>query len=469
MKSLKERGLLSVRGMNDLCKDSAKIYQIISDLSRNILQKYGYNFCQPNLLEDVNLFNRSLGTTSDVVTKEMFSQTDKSGNNLVLRPEATASVVRMVIEKNLIHDLPQRLYYNGPMFRYERPQKGRYRQFHQIGIENVGSNYFMNDAEVAFLGHKILQAINGAFYEKDQDKFKKIDYIIKVNSLGTNEERNKFSLEFSKYLLDPKIYNELSEISKKRLELKAPLRILDSKEKMDIEICKNGPKLFDFLGNESLKNFDDIILSQHEALGDTLDMNEIVHDYNLVRGLDYYNNFCFEFVPKSIASKSQSALIAGGRYDSLGSTIVGKKFTLPACGFAMGVERIIDYIYDNSQENQKNVIESINSKEKVGIIIIKEPISPEKFPEKNFIKIVEILIKTWELETNNDKGFDFEILYENHKNLPKRLDWLENSRGCHKAIIFGLTELEENHMKVKDLVKRTEKIINLQQFGDNLH
>ncbi|SFU57029.1 histidyl-tRNA synthetase [Nitrosomonas eutropha] len=310
----------AVRGMNDILPDESGLWEFFDDTIRTWLAGYGYRNLRTPIVEQTDLFVRSIGEVTDIVEKEMYSFIDQlNGENLTLRPEGTASCVRAVIEHNLLYSGPQRLYYSGPMFRHERPQKGRYRQFHQVGVEALGFPGPDIDAELIIMCARLWRLLDIP------------DVRLEISTLGSIESRLVYRTRLISYL--EKFYDELDEDARRRLKTN-PLRILDSKNPAMREILEGAPHLFDDLDEDSLIHFD--------ALQRILRNQGISFEINhrLVRGLDYYNRTVFEWVTDKLGA--QGTICAGGRYDGLIAQIGGKP--APACGFAMGIERILSLI-----------------------------------------------------------------------------------------------------------------------------
>jgi len=303
-----------IRGFRDLLQQDFKTFSKIRDVCTNVSKMYGYAGIELPIIESLDVFKRTLGEASDVVNKEMFTILGKNDDTLALRPEATASVVRALISGKLTQDLPQKFFYNGPMFRYERPQKGRYRQFYQFGIEVFGEKDPYMDAEVILVAHRMLQelGVEGFTFE--------------INTIGDVSSRKIYNNALIKYLTPHK--NELSKDSQERL-LKNPLRILDSKDMQDQKILEDAPKFEQLLNAESKAFF--------EKVCRYLDLFDINYHINplLVRGLDYYTHTVFEFKHKDLGA--QDAFLSGGRYDGLVQTMGGPD--IPGVGFAMGIDR----------------------------------------------------------------------------------------------------------------------------------
>lgn len=310
--------LQAVRGMNDILPDDAETWEYFEDIVRDWLQSYGYRPIRMPLVEPTPLFKRAIGEVTDIVEKEMYSFEDAlNGEHLTLRPEGTASCVRAVIQHSLIPSGgPQRLYYYGPMFRHERPQKGRYRQFHQIGVEALGFAGPETDAELILMCARLWNDLGLE------------DVALEINSLGAPEERAQHRAELIAYLEQHQ--DQLDEDGKRRLYTN-PLRILDTKNPALHAIVEAAPKLADYLGDESKAHFDAVQVFLKDA-GIPYRIN-----HRLVRGLDYYNRTVFEWVTTRLGA--QGTICAGGRYDGLFEQLGGKP--QPAAGFAIGIERLL--------------------------------------------------------------------------------------------------------------------------------
>ncbi|MSQ19519.1 MAG: histidine--tRNA ligase [Betaproteobacteria bacterium] len=312
--------LQAVRGMNDILPDAAEQWLAFEETIRTWLHRYGYRNIRMPLLEHTSLFRRAIGEVTDIVEKEMYSFVDDlNGEHLTLRPEGTASTVRAAMEHNLLYDAPRRLWYIGPMFRHERPQKGRYRQFHQVGVEALGYAGPDMDAELLVMCARLWRDLGLS------------DIKLRLNSLGSLPERMAHREALVAYLRERR--DELDGDGTRRLETN-PLRVLDSKNPAMQSVIDGAPRLLDFLGDVSLAHFD--------AVKRTLDDAGIAYsiDPRLVRGLDYYNLTVFEWVTDRLGA--QGTVCGGGRYDGLFEQIGGKP--APAAGFAMGIERLLDLI-----------------------------------------------------------------------------------------------------------------------------
>jgi len=307
----------AIRGMNDIKPNETPVWQYLEGTVKELLASYGYGEIRMPIVEQTNLFKRSIGEVTDIVEKEMYTFEDRNGDSLTLRPEGTASCVRACEEHGLLYNQTQRLWYTGPMFRHERPQKGRYRQFHQIGVETFGIATADIDAEVILLTARLWKMLG-----LEQA------VTLQLNTLGSNEARAEYKDALVAYLSERK--DQLDEDSQRRLASN-PLRILDSKDANTQALLADAPKLHDHLDAESREHFD-TLRSILDAAGVKYEINQC-----LVRGLDYYCKTVFEWVTDKLGA--QGTVCAGGRYDGLVEQLGGKP--TPAVGFAMGVERLI--------------------------------------------------------------------------------------------------------------------------------
>ena len=320
------QSLQAVRGMNDILPEEAAFWELFEDAIRSWLKGYGYRPIRMPIVEPTPLFKRAIGEVTDIVEKEMYSFIDGlNGEALTLRPEGTAGCVRAVIEHNLAARQTQRLYYMGQMFRHERPQKGRYRQFHQVGVETFGMSGPDIDAELILMGARLWDDLGLEGIE------------LQLNSLGQPAERAEHRAALIAYFEQHQ--EQLDEDARRRLYTN-PLRILDSKNPALQDICAAAPKLIDYLGAESLAHFAGVQQILRDA-GLPFTINP-----RLVRGLDYYNLTVFEWVTDKLGA--QGTVCAGGRYDGLVEQLGGK--STPACGFAMGVERLATLIRESGGE-----------------------------------------------------------------------------------------------------------------------
>jgi len=310
----------SVRGMNDILPDEAEFWELFEETVRSWLKSYGYRPLRLPIVEPTPLFKRAIGEGTDIVEKEMYSFVDSlNGEPLTLRPEGTAGCVRAVIQHNLIAHQAQRLYYMGQMFRHERPQKGRYRQFHQVGVESLGFAGPDIDAEQILMGARLWGDLGLT------------GITLQLNTLGQSAERASHRAELISYFEQ---HGELLDEDARRRLHSNPLRILDSKNPALQELILGAPQLIDHLGTESMAHFEGVQQVLRDA-GQAFEINP-----RLVRGLDYYNLTVFEWVTDRLGA--QGTVCAGGRYDGLVQQLGGKP--APACGFAMGVERLLALI-----------------------------------------------------------------------------------------------------------------------------
>ena len=313
----------SIRGMNDILPGESELWDLFDEVIRSWAASYGYKPIRLPIVEPTSLFTRAIGEVTDIVEKEMYSFADSlNGEPLTLRPEGTAGCVRAVIQHNLAAQRPQRLFYMGQMFRHERPQKGRYRQFNQVGVETFGFPGPDIDAELILMGARLWDDLGLS------------DIHLEINSLGQPEERAKYRAGLVAYF--EQYLDVLDEDARRRLHTN-PLRILDSKNPAMQEIILGAPKLMEHLGSESLAHFEGV----QQVLKD-LGQPYIINP-RLVRGLDYYNLTVFEWVTDKLGA--QGTVCAGGRYDGLVGQLGGKP--MPACGFAMGIERLVTLIRES--------------------------------------------------------------------------------------------------------------------------
>ena len=312
-----------IRGMNDILPDATPAWQWVEAAAREVFSAYGYRELRIPIVERTELFSRSIGEVTDIVEKEMYSFQDRNGDHLSLRPEATASCVRAAISNGLIHNQQQRLWYAGPMFRYERPQKGRYRQFHQLGAEALGYAGPDIDAELILMSARLWRALG-------------LDGLqLELNSLGTAESRQAYRALLVEYFAAHS--DSLDEDSLRRLE-QNPLRILDSKNPEMQALIAAAPSITDHLDDESAAHF--------EQLKAALDAAGVAYRVNprLVRGLDYYSRTVFEWLTDRLGA--QAAVCSGGRYDALVEQLGGR--ATPAIGWALGMERLVELVQDQA-------------------------------------------------------------------------------------------------------------------------
>ena len=387
-----------LKGMKDRHSDDVKKYDFIVDTAKKVFSKYGFERIITPILEETELFRRSVGDETDVVSKEMYEFKDKGNRSVSMRPEGTAGVVRAYLEAGLHKSDPiVKWFYNGPMYRYEAPQKGRYREFHQVGAEIFGIRSPYLDAEIIRMGCEFLEKLGIT------------GLTVEINSLGNIESRKKYIEDLKAFMAER--LDKLSEDSKKRYE-KNPLRALDSKDKGDQEQFKDAPKLYDYLDEESKKYFEDT-----RKYLELLNI-KYVENSKLVRGLDYYSDTVFEI--KSDKLGAQATVLAGGRYDRLLEILDNVK--IPAIGFAAGMERIAMLMDENLIENKEN-----------GVYIVYFDDTKEYF-----IKTLEELIK-------NDIKASFEY---NTKSFGAQMK-KENKINAEYVLILGEEEQKENVVTLK--------------------
>jgi histidyl-tRNA synthetase len=325
----KNKALQAIRGMNDCLPSETNIWQMVESVLCRVASNYGFAEIRMPIVESTALFKRSIGEVTDIVEKEMYTFDDRNGDSLTLRPEGTASCIRAANQHGLLYNQEQRLWYMGPMFRHERPQKGRYRQFHQFGLEAFGIATPDIDAEIILLTSRLWR-------ELGINEF----VTLELNSLGSNEERANYRDALVIYLTERE--ELLDEDSKRRMHTN-PLRVLDSKNPQVQEALADAPKLSDYFGEETKAHFASLC-QRLDAAGVKYVLNE-----RLVRGLDYYNRTVFEWVTTSLGA--QGTICAGGRYDGLVEQLGGK--ATPGFGFALGIERLVLML--STIENVANV------------------------------------------------------------------------------------------------------------------
>ena len=316
----------SIRGMHDTLPGESRLWQFVEETAKSVFDSFGYQQIRTPVMEQSALFQRAIGEVTDIVEKEMYSFDDRNGDNLTLRPEGTAGVVRACIEHGLLHNQRQRLWYQGAMFRHERPQKGRYRQFHQMGVEAFGMRGPDIDLEILLMTARLWRQLGVDGAE------------LQLNTLGTPQERAIYRQHLVDYLSQHR--DSLDEESKRRLSSN-PMRVLDSKNPEVQQVVSDAPLLMEYLGDASRRHFEQICEGLQEA-GIDYSVNP-----RLVRGLDYYVLTVFEWVSDRLGA--QGTICAGGRYDGLVEQLGGKP--TPAIGFGMGLERIISLLEENSAAN----------------------------------------------------------------------------------------------------------------------
>jgi len=306
----------SVRGMRDILPGESQLFRALENILISAVNQYGYEELRTPILEDTNLFVKSIGDGTDIVEKEMYTFADAKKNSFTMRPEGTASCARALIEHGM-NDTVNKIWYSGPFFRHERPQKGRYRQFHQFGAELIGIESYKADYEIISLVNYIWMQLN-------------VSPTLKINTIGNKDDRKKYTEVLGEYF--NKYKNDLSENELKQAQSN-PLRLLDSKNKNIKEMIAMSPKITKYISKESILHFDNLL--------NTLEIKNISYerDEKLVRGLDYYNRTVFEYIDDTL--ETQNTICAGGRYDSLFESLCDKE--IPALGFAIGIERLLEY------------------------------------------------------------------------------------------------------------------------------
>nr|WP_254511152.1 histidine--tRNA ligase [Komagataeibacter oboediens] len=390
--------LQPVRGTHDLIGEDRRRFNHVVETARRIVSLYGFDEWATPVFEDTRVFSRSLGDTSDVVSKEMYTFEDRGGESLTLRPEGTAAICRALVTNGLTQSLPQKVFYAGPMFRYERPQKGRYRQFHQIGAELLGAAEPLADAEVIAMGRDVLQGLGIAH-----------DVVLELNTLGDMASRNAWRTALIAYFSDHRA--DLSPDSQTRLD-RNPLRILDSKAAQDRALLADAPMIADFLTPDALAFWDD--------LRRTLDVMGVRFRENprIVRGLDYYGHTAFEFVTERLGA--QGTVLAGGRYDGLVAEMGGPK--TPAIGWAGGIERLSMLLEDIPADPRPVAIIPMGADAQAAAITV--------------------------LQAVRGAGVRAETSYRG--NMKRRMERANRMNATH-AIVIGSEEIARGVVQVKDL------------------
>lgn len=410
-----------LKGTRDIFGKTADIFNYIKNVFFSFTENYNYKFIETPIIEDANLFIRSAGETSDIVNKEMYIFKDNNQQLIALRPEATASTIRAYVQNKINNfDGDNKFYYFGPMFRYERPQKGRYRQFYQGGVELIAPKSSLANFEIIKLAYDFLT------------KLKINDFIIEINNLGSFDSRNKYILDLKKYFTKYKC--ELSVLSQERLD-KNVLRIFDDKVDGEKDFVKKAPILWDYLSNEEKANFNELL-----KLLDKFKINYKINNF-LVRGLDYYNDIVFEFVSNSEALGAKSTILAGGRYDGMIKEFGGPN--KDSIGFAFGVDRLIEivssqiHLYPELIDNLDILIAYLNDNEK-----------------EEIVKIAYDLRTKYKVNLINEKITIKQLFKKQYDLKPKYL-------------IFKELNMPKNYIKVKYLNTKEEKeieYINLEDF-----
>lgn len=400
------KAIQAIRGMNDCLPSETNIWQMVESVLRRVASNYGFAEIRMPVVESTALFKRSIGEVTDIVEKEMYTFDDRNGDSLTLRPEGTASCIRAANQHGLLYNQEQRLWYMGPMFRHERPQKGRYRQFHQFGVEAFGIATPDIDAEIITLTSRLWRELGITEH-----------VTLELNSLGSNQERTEYRDALVVFLTERE--EQLDEDSKRRMHTN-PLRVLDSKSLAVQEALVGAPKLSDYFGDESKKHFEQVCF-RLDAAG----IKYVIND-RLVRGLDYYNRTVFEWVTTSLGA--QGTICAGGRYDGLVEQLGGKATS--GFGFALGIERLVLML--TSFEKVNNVRPQVEAY----LIMLGDNVE---------IKAIE-LAEQWRNSVPMCR-------LQNHcggGNMKKQMKRADKS-GAQIALILGENELAEQKVTVKYL------------------
>ena len=407
------KNILPVKGTHDLYGQEIDKFNYVVESFYSIATKFNFKSIQTPILENQELFTRSVGEHTDIVSKEMYSFVDKNESILCLRPEATSGIARFAALNYQTGSL--KFSTHGPMFRRERPQKGRYRQFHQINIENIGEKSPFIDFEIIYIASALISKLG-----LPNDK-----YNLLINSLGSNEDQINYSSLLRDYLFQFK--KKLSETSLLRLD-KNPLRILDSKDDSDKEILTNAPKIYENMSKESKEYFSKIkILLTDNGI-------PFKEDDRLVRGLDYYTHTAFEF--QTIEEKRQNAILAGGRYDKLINMISTKD--IPGIGWAAGIERLMDLLpeYVSNTNSSKKILLALQKDEYLNNLGVLKQLYNSDYSHE--IKVSNNIKKIFSYADKND--FDF-------------------------LLLIGESEIQSNEIAVKDLNKKIQKTYSLKDFN----
>ncbi len=406
----------AIRGMNDCLPQDTPLWQWLEATVRRVLSSYGYNEIRTPIVESTSLFKRAIGEVTDVVEKEMFTFDDRDGDSLTLRPEQTASCVRAGIEHGLLYNQEQRLWYMGPMFRYERPQKGRYRQFHQVGAEVFGIAQAEIDAELILLTARLWKELGIAEHVS-----------LQLNSIGSLEARKDYRQALVDFLQDHLAI--LDEDCKRRLTTN-PLRILDTQNEKIQQVLNDAPKLHDYLDEDSKQHF--------ARLCAILDQMGIRYEINqkLVRGLDYYNKTVFEWVTTALGA--QGTVCGGGRYDGLVEQLGGHATS--GVGFAMGLERLVLLVQEVHQQRNRQ----LNLPSAVDVYIVHSG-EAATLPAFNFAEQLRAACPQKNIMLHCSGG--------NFKKQFKRAD----KSGAAFAVVIGEEEVQQQQVVIKDLLGRSEQ------------
>ena len=412
----------TLRGMNDISPEETKDWSYVENILKSVFESYGYDEIRFPIVEKTELYTRS-NEAADIVTKEMYTFEDKGGESISLRPEGTAGCVRAAIENDLLRIDKPRLWYSGPMFRYERPQKGRSRQFHQFSAEVFGLNSPEIDAELILMSARLWKKLG--ILE---------DLRLEINNLGNEKTRNLYSESLVNFLKEK---NEGLDKDTRRKMVENPLRILDSKSSVIQDILKKAPKIEDFI-DESSKNYQTKLLELLKKAGIKYTVNP-----QLVRGLDYYNQTVFEW--KTDLLGSQDTVLGGGRYDNLVEELGGKP--CPAIGFSIGLERLILLLSEQEKIKRKNSLD-------IYFICFTESATQKAIIYSENLK-----------EEYSDLNIKVNLGLESATSQFKKAD----KSGAKMALILGEEELEENKISFKDLrTKSDQEILTFQDLLSKL-
>ncbi|MFA5107825.1 MAG: histidine--tRNA ligase [Patescibacteria group bacterium] len=411
-----------IRGMKDILPTEMVYWEHVRKTVFALGQIYGYQYIETPILEEQSLFVRSIGEATDIVEKEMYAFTDQGGDQVVLRPENTAPIVRAFLEHGMVSwPQPVKLFYYGSMFRRERPQAGRYREFHQFGFEALGDGQAVIDAQIMLVAYNFFKMLG-------------LDVSLQVNSLGNLASRNRYKRELTEYLKPRR--NQLCDDCKKRL-VKNPLRVLDCKNPTCVELSLDAPQIIDFLDEEDHKHFTQVL--------EYLDALEIPYTLNsrIIRGLDYYSRTTFEIWPSEEASGGQNALGGGGRYDGLAELLGGRP--TPAVGFAVGIERVINLI------KERNVF--VKGQEPPDVFVAQLG----DLSRRKALKLFEMLRREGIVagESFSKDGIKPQLEIANRLNIKI-------------ALILGQKEIIDGTILMRDMESGTQEVINFEKIVPEL-
>ena len=414
----------NIKGTHDILPGDSRKWQELESIVHKVCSQFGYQEIRTPIIEETGLFSRSVGEETDIVSKEMYTWEDKDGTSLTLRPELTASVARSYIQHNLGGQSPiQRLFYMGPLFRRERPQKGRQRQFHQFGVEAFGSANPEQDAEVIAIAWHILSHCG------------LIDNtVLNLNSIGSSECRNAYRNALKDFI-SPHL-DQLSETSQKRF-INNPLRILDTKSEKELDLLKEAPKISNYYTEDDNAHIESLKIFLEE-----MDISFTIND-RLVRGLDYYTKTVFEFNSSQLGA--QDAILGGGRYDGLVEVLGGRP--TPGIGFAAGMERFLIAMDDLDRDNNNSIVD-------IYFVCL---------DEKGLSKTLQL--------SNQLRNNGFKVIFDPLRRSMKSQLRDANRSGARYALILGETEMNDDTIGFKDLGQSTQKTIlqsEVLNFFDNL-